>query len=158
MSDKIKQLENRLKKTDDNTPEKVDILNELAYEISVGDWERAKQLGDESFELAQKLQYGKGLAYAKRLQGLFHYVQSDIEKAMPYMFEALQWFEENEDRKGEAGIKGFLGMIYWSFGDFERGFEFSFQALKMLRSFGRTCATAWSQSSSTAMRTWSRPV
>ncbi len=131
MSRKTRELEDKLQKAKVDSTERVDILHELAREVGREDLEKANEFAKNAYELALKLQYPKGLVYARLSRGIFYFFQSEIEKATTYFLEALDWCQENGDKRGQADAKTFLGLIYWSFGDFEKGFEFTSKALTL---------------------------
>jgi len=131
MSRKTRELEDKLHKAKVDSTERVDILHELAREVGREDLEKASEFAKSAYELALRLQYPKGLVYARLSRGIFYFFQSEIEKATTYFLEALDWCQENGDKRGQADAKTFLGLIYWSFGDFEKGFEFTSKALTL---------------------------
>jgi signal transduction histidine kinase len=141
MNPKIKELEAKLLNAEDDE-EKVDILNELAWELWTTDNRRSTQLTKESLELSQKLQYERGMAFSQLNEGLLVW-QTDVEKSIPYFLDALEWFEEHEEKVGEAHVRGILGIIYWGFGDFERGFELANKALELYQGAQNTDGLGW---------------
>ncbi len=137
------ELEKQLHSTKDDNIEKVDILNNLFWQIWAIDPNRANNLSVESFDLAQKLDYAKGLAYAKSNLGMMFYSQAKIEKALASLLDALEWFEENKEMEGEAHANHGLALLYWGFGDFQRGFDAIFKTLKIYRDMNICDGKGW---------------
>lgn len=92
MIKRIKELEDKLRKAKVDSTERVDILHELVREALSEDSEKAKQFANEADELTQKLQYQKGLVYARLNKGIFYFFQSEIDKARPCLLEGLDWY------------------------------------------------------------------
>jgi hypothetical protein len=75
---KIQRLEKRLKalRSKPNTgisgKEKVNTLNELAFELVNSDPEKTEDLVREALTLAEKLKYGKGKATCNRIIGFVY--------------------------------------------------------------------------------------
>ncbi len=143
MSDLLSQLRSALAAAKPGSPEYLDIINELAYETRIEGPEEALALAQEGYELAQKLDYPRGLAFAKRNMGLVHFFQNDYEKSVSMLNEARVWFGENDEPAGLGTTYAFLGMAYWSFGDFQQGIEYMLQALSGVRGVGRPREEAW---------------
>lgn len=148
MRPKIKHLQEQLAHADKASEERVDLLHALAWESWSNDPTEAELLTQEAFDLAQQLQYERGLAYSSFYQGIAQGLRKeDTEKAMTCFWEALEWFEAHEDRQGQAQVMSMLGNVYWGFGDFERGFEFSTRALQIYKEIEEVEGTAWTLSS-----------
>jgi signal transduction histidine kinase len=132
MTDKLATLEARLEAAPEKSRERIDLLNQIAWEIWATNPARAGELTRESLADAEELEYGGGLAHARKNLGLLHYMRSEVEQAMRLQLEALAWFEAHDDRRGEAIVNLALAHIYWGFGDFKRGLDL---ALKTLAGF-----------------------
>lgn len=141
MNLKVKELEAKLPTVEEGE-EKVDILNELAWELWTADTPRAIEFTLAGLELAQTLQYEKGLAYARLNEGVIYW-QTDVDKAIPNFLDALQWFEKAGDKTGEANTLGLMGIIYWSFGDFERGFDLAIKGLELFKEVQDLTGEGW---------------
>ena len=134
MSETVKQLESKLKKLKNaSTPEKVDLLVKLAWNIGYDDLKRAFDLDKQAQKLAEKLSYESGLAFVKRNLGFYYYTQSDFAKALKKSFEALEKFEELENQNEHANALGIIGMIYWSLGNFELALDHLHKSEKLFK-------------------------
>jgi len=140
---RITILESKLKKTKPESTARIDILNDLVYEIATPYPERAKKLADEAYKLSQKLKYKKGLAHADRNQGMISFFKPDPEKARDFLLSALDKYKKIGHKAGEADALFYLGLIYWGFGDITKGFEYTSSSLKLSRESGHSLGEAW---------------
>lgn len=120
MDKKLKMLESKLQALARvESVEKVDLLNELAWEIGYSDLGRAFHVNQEAWDLAQKLSYDVGVARSKRNVGFYYYTQANFDLALRYAYEALDTFEQVKDSEEQANVQGIIGLIYWSLGNFD---------------------------------------
>jgi len=143
MTDKLAILEARLEAVSEKSSERIDLLNEIVWEIWATNPSRAGELTTESLSAAEELGYSRGVAYARRNQGLLHYMRSDVEQAMRLQLEALAWFEAHDDRRGEASVNLALAYIYWGFGDFKRGLDLALKTLGRFETIPDEEGHAW---------------
>jgi hypothetical protein len=79
----IKQLETQLEHTPES-PERVDLLHALAWQLWGNDSERAEGLAEEEKALADKIYYPRGRAFAQYHEGIPRgLLKHDIEKGCP---------------------------------------------------------------------------
>jgi len=141
--DRMTVLENKLKETEPESLARVDILNDLVYEIATPYPDRAKKFAKEAYELSKKLQYDKGLAYADRNQGMLSFFKPEPEKARDYLLSSLDKFKKIGHKSGEADALFYLGLIYWGFGDITKGFEHTSKSLKLSCEDDYSLGEAW---------------
>ena len=139
---KITQLEAELTRQEAETEARVDLLNELAWELWTTDRSRASELTQESIRLAKQLAYPRGIAFSRLNRGMMEW-SNDIEGSVTYILNALEWFEAHGEKEGEANARGILGILYWSFGDYQRGFELANQATNLYQAIGDQDGMAW---------------
>ena len=92
MKEKVKELEAKLKRLKRASKNKVDTLIELAWEVWILEVKRSMQLSQEALEMAEKIGYEKGIAYAHRNLGMLYSSGADVEKGMFYLSKALMCF------------------------------------------------------------------
>ena len=144
MNKEIATLEVKLRSADLSELERVDLLNRLAWMVWGTDAQRSEQMAKKAIELAQDIGDQRGLAYAKRNLGVVHYLRSEVEEAVNYQMDALQWFEENGEKEGIATVNIALAYLYWGFGDFQRGFDCAYKALNQSQEIQYQEGLAWS--------------
>src|SRR3954465_13778935 len=84
--------------------QKVDAMNQLAFEIRNSDTQRAITLSKEAQKISLEINYPDGNATALANEG-FCYVQiTDYELALEKLFEALRIFKELGNEKGTAQV------------------------------------------------------
>ena len=143
MTDKLATLEARLEAVPEKSRERIDLLNQIAWEIWAANPSRAGELTRESLAAAEELGYDRGLAHARKNLGMLHYMRSDVEEALRLQLEALAWFEAHDDRRGEATVNLALAYIYWGFGDFKRGFDLALKTLARFETIPDEEGQAW---------------
>jgi len=145
MNRKLEQLEARLAASPPDSPERVELMNQVGWQRWSTETTRAEELVGEAYEIAQRIGDERGVAYCKRSMGMLRYGKGDIETAMEYLAEAGQWFEEAGDTGGIADIRTGLSYIYWGFGDFKKGLELAEQGLAAYREIGDAEGEGWAQ-------------
>ncbi|MFQ5676076.1 MAG: tetratricopeptide repeat protein, partial [bacterium] len=144
MSRTVEQLESRFKGLENaETPEKVDILVDLAWNIGYDDLERAFKINEQAGSLAEQLSYEYGLARVNRNRGFYYYSQSDFKTALRRSMEALSKFEELGEKNEQANTLGITGLIYWSLGNFELALDHLHKGEKFFLETGNRDRLPW---------------
>ncbi len=143
--EKLAEMKFQLESLSDDSEQKVNLLNDYAFEIADLDIQKATELSYQAYDIAKRLNYERGIAYAQRNLGFMaYYVEGDFAKAEDYIFKALRWFEENDDQLGIALISQGLGIAHWGLGEYERGFEYVQKAKEIFHDAGDKQGEAWS--------------
>jgi signal transduction histidine kinase len=146
MSEDIKELEAALRGMADRgeeTPERVDILNKLSERLWIESPERAREVCEEAYELAQRLSYTRGVAYSLGLMGYTYYAVSDHDAALRRFLNALNYAEQAEDHEVQAQTLAGLAAVELSLGNYEQALEYSFRSLRLIRQIGNADMEAW---------------
>lgn len=147
---KINALEAKLRKLNKKGGDlqaKVDVLNELAWEIGFNDMERATKFAHEAFELAKKLSYQTGFAQGLLNLALSDYYYAKYELALEKGNRAYELFKKLKDRDGEGNALMGFGFVYWGLGDFEKALNYMVDSLKIFRETGNDESQAWNLTS-----------
>ena len=99
---------------------------------------KAISLANEAKELAEKIDFQKGKAYALKYIGLGHYNQGHFPEALVYWNESLQIFENLKDDIGVANLLNNIGGLYADQGNEEKGLEYCLRSLKLSEKLGDT--------------------
>ncbi len=110
---------------------KVNSLNDLVWKTKLSDSKKADSLGNISYNLAQKLSFEKGIAYATKNLAAVHYYQSDYDKAL-YLYEkSLESFQNIKDKKGIAIAYRNIANIYHQKGNWKQALDYYFKSLAL---------------------------
>ena len=135
MVDRQTYIRSKLKKTREAL-KRVDLLNQLAWEIRYNLQEESKKYSEEAFKISKEKDYARGRAYARINLGVNHFLKSENKEALELLRRALKYFTRFENEKGLSVALAFTGYVFESFGDYETGLEYAQKALdkvKMIR-------------------------
>lgn len=125
MKKKIEKIELQLKELGNNQPiRRVDLLNQLAWEIGYNDLQRAFHYTLEAKKSAESVSYQLGIARSNRNLGFYYYTLSDYDQGLRYSYEALNAFEQLKEKDEEGKILSIIGLIYWSLGNFDLSVDY----------------------------------
>ena len=129
--DRIDSLLAQLPKASDDTS-KVKLLTDLSFTYSSIDPDEGLKNGKQGLELAEKLNWKKGMANANRTIGVnYSYGKSDYQGSLEYYLKGLKLFEELGDKGGTAKILSNIGVVYWYQSDYPKALKYLFDALKI---------------------------
>jgi signal transduction histidine kinase len=118
--------------------DKIDQLNQQAWDIRIIDSNKAHELIMEAFQLSKATGYAKGEAEGLRTLGFCLIRLSKHDEAYARLNEALAIFESLDDLKGKATVFQYFGIIQRTRGDFAASLESIFQALALSKQTGFT--------------------
>lgn len=127
-NEKITELETRIFSAV-SSKDKVDALNELAFEIRNTETERSISLCKEAQQLSAEINYSDGTATALTNEAFCSIQITEYELALKKLFEALKIFEENKNEKGVAQVHYNLCLVYFRLSDFNNGLDSNIKAL-----------------------------
>lgn len=113
----------------DKKYDRVDSLNNYSWEKRYTSYNEAISHSEQALELSKKINYEKGLAYARLNLAICHFLKSRNEEAFPLLQLALEYFCQYPDEKGYVSTLLHIGNIYESYGDYEKALDFSQKAL-----------------------------
>jgi signal transduction histidine kinase len=123
--------------------ERIDVLNQLVWEIGYVDIDRANRLNAEAKALSLELSYPKGIAFSTLNEAFGFYFHADQENALAKATEALESFRKIGEKEGEANALFGIGMVRWSLGDYEQALQSMHQALDLFRGLERPQREGW---------------
>ncbi len=109
---------------------KVEHLNSLSKLYLSSDLNEAIKIAVQARDLAEKIDFKKGQAYALKNIGLAYNTQAKYVEALQQWLESLKLFEEINFKPGVANMMNNLGVIYANQGDDARAVEFYLKSLK----------------------------
>ena len=87
-------------------------------------------------ELAEKIDFKKGAAYASKNIGLAYLVQAKYIEALQNYDQSLKIFEEIKFDEGIANLLGNIGVIYYYQGDMVKALDYYLKSLKIAEKTG----------------------
>ncbi|MFN3637214.1 MAG: tetratricopeptide repeat protein [Chloroherpetonaceae bacterium] len=128
--EKIHSLEVRLSKASDER-ERIDLMNELAYQLRSNDMARAEILSDEALSLALQLRHRFGIASSFRNKGVFAYNRGNYQEALNHLNKSLDEFQNLQDVRSQASVLTNKGLVYWKLGEHSKAMECYMFALQI---------------------------
>ena len=116
--------------------EKIDKLNQQAWDTRMNDSPKSFGLSKESIALARSIDYQKGLAHGLKSLAFCLVRIAKNEEAVPLLNEALSLFELLDDLEGQAVANGLLAIIQRNGGDAVASLKLSFKALELSHKIG----------------------
>jgi adenylate cyclase len=92
---------------------------------------RAIRYAEQADELAIKIRYRKGSAYALKNIGSAYYIQGNYEQAINYWQKSLKTFRSYGDELGEANLLSNLGAVYFNLGKDVKALDYHLKSLKV---------------------------
>ncbi len=117
---------------------KVNSIIDLSQIICRSDPNQSIEFAIKAMELAEKLNYQKGVAYALKYIGMGYYFQGDYIQTINFWQQSLNIFELMGDKQGESNMLNNLGAINNNEGDDSRALELYLNSLKVSEEIGDT--------------------
>lgn len=121
---------------------RVNLLNDIAWELKVSDPDTAKALLDQAIALSKKSGFRKGEAQAYNFKGVIADINSNYPEARTNFEKALAIRRELNDVKGVASIYSNLGNVMRSEGDLVGAMKSYQQALLLAKDLRDTSKIA----------------
>lgn len=119
---------------------RVNTLNSLAWQTANTDPDEALNYSFSALQLAEKLQWTKGLGNSYHQLGWFFYLKTDYSNALEYDFKALPiWDQMEKELSGYPLLRLFssksatlcnIGIVYDEQEDFTKALDFYYRALE----------------------------
>ncbi|MFK7786674.1 MAG: tetratricopeptide repeat protein [Crocinitomicaceae bacterium] len=140
-SEYVDSLLQELAHSDEDTL-KVEILNELCWELGIGDPKSAEKYGKESVALSKKLDYKNGQSVAHYYLGKLYLEKGKPRSAISETNKALKIDEGANSYRAVAGDHGQLGGCYKALGDFETAAFHYYAAIRIFEQNGDSYSAA----------------
>ncbi|QHT71800.1 tetratricopeptide repeat protein [Rhodocytophaga rosea] len=114
--------------------EKIDALNQAAWDIRVTDSNQSFFLSQQAVDLATDIHYQQGLAEGLRTLGFCHIRRANYQQALVILQEALQLFIQLHHLAGQSDIYEYFGIIQRSLGEYAASLNFLFKSLDLRQS------------------------
>ena len=142
---KIDSLENILNEHTIQDTVRINLLNEIAFQLSRKDIEKSLKYAIQANELANKLDFEKGKAKSLKLLGVYYANKSDYTKALEYYQKSLDIYIEIYSKIGISKCYNKIAVIYMYQSDYSKSLEYFQKALKTNEELGnkREMATSY---------------
>jgi tetratricopeptide (TPR) repeat protein/tRNA A-37 threonylcarbamoyl transferase component Bud32 len=128
---KIADLEKKLPTV--SGKEKIEVLNELAYEYKYQSTEKCIKYANHALNLSQKLNHRKGEAAALKIVGVGYRLIGNKNRALECIQKALKIFENLGDKKNSADSIKEIGLIYLDINKYDTALEYFFNSLRIAK-------------------------
>ena len=115
---------------------KIDSLNSQTWQLRYQEMPTAFDLSKQALENAKKINYEKGIAYAKLNYAFCCFFLSKEERLLEILLEVLKFFEKNNKEAGYARCLYTLGNVYEHHGDYDNGLKFCMKGLTVAENLG----------------------
>lgn len=110
---------------------RVNLLIDICDSIFRVNPDEAIRYGTQALELAGKIKFLKGEAYALKYIGMGYFEQGEYEKTFGYFQRALEIFETIKNKKGIANMLSNIGVAYNNQGNDPRALELYLRSLNI---------------------------
>ncbi len=114
---------------DDTT--KVNNLLQLSKGYISSSPEQANSYSIQAKDLAQKLNFATGMAYALKNMGMVHYNQAEYVETIDYWNQSYLLFDSLRDKVNAALLLNNIGSVYMNQGDDAKALDYYFKSLQI---------------------------
>jgi tetratricopeptide (TPR) repeat protein len=125
----VDSLRNLLKQNLPDT-QRVKTLYSLAWELKSKLPEESITLMSESRDLAEKINFKKGIRDGYTGLGVINGIQGNYKQSLPQLTKALELTKELGDPKGMGSANGNLGLVYFHLGAYTKAIEYYMESIK----------------------------
>ena len=110
---------------------RVNTLNSLALSFAKKEPDKANDYAEQSLQLAQSLDYKKGISNALHTIGSLKYYSGDYDAAIEYLFKDIVVCRQIADSNGVGTTYNSIGNIYAQQGDYDKALEYYLKSLAL---------------------------
>jgi len=114
-----------------NDSTKVNTLLEIASQLYGSQPNTSIVYSRKAIDLATKINFKKGLAYAHKNMGLGYYMQGEFSDVLIHWEKSLAIFEEINDESGISNLLSNLGAVYQTKGDDPKALNYFIRSAKI---------------------------
>ena len=114
-----------------NDSTKVNTLLDIANQIWRTQPDSSMVYSSKAIDLATKINFKKGIAYAHKNMGLGYYVKGDFSDVLIHWEKSLAIFEEINDEKGISNLLSNIGAVYQTKGDDPKALDYLIRSVKI---------------------------
>ncbi|MCB0586919.1 MAG: tetratricopeptide repeat protein, partial [Phaeodactylibacter sp.] len=115
---------------------KVNALLSLSTSLFRSEPDTAIVYARRAQQLAEQLNFSKGLGYALKNIGLAYYVKGDFVEVLNYWHQSLEIFELIDDQLGISNLNNNIGAVHFNYGDDPKALEYYLESLRAAEQLG----------------------
>ncbi len=123
--------------------DRIDALNDLAWEIGLNQTRRSYEMAREALDLARRLAYPKGAAYANRTIAYCYLFYNRMRESIDLARKTLGEFQAMGEIMGEATTLDILSTGYSLIGSYDQALQESLKSLTINRLIKYRRGEAW---------------
>ena len=112
--------------------ERIDILNEMGFELRFRDTTSGFTFAEEALRLAEANVYVFGIAQSALTLGYCTSLLARHDEAISYALKSLYSYEELEDDLGKGKARLLIGSVNWSMGNYDQALSYAMAGMKAL--------------------------
>lgn len=116
---------------------KVQLLLDISFYSANINPDTGLHYGKQALQLAEKLNFGRGIAEANRYIGINYNGRSLFPRALEHYLRAMKKYEELHDENGVAKTQVSMGVVYMSKGDSANAIYYLQESLMRLKAQGK---------------------
>jgi serine phosphatase RsbU (regulator of sigma subunit)/Tfp pilus assembly protein PilF len=129
-SKRMDSLQTLVKKLPDSK-QKVEAINELAFEHIFYSYDTSMKYANEAESLADKIGYNVGKALSLNISGIVYRIQGNYSRALDSHFKSLSICEKENYPQGIANNYSNIGLVFFDKEDYKKAIEYYEKALKI---------------------------
>lgn len=110
---------------------KVNILSAISYNYPYINPDEGLKYGKQALELAEKLNWTRGIASASSAIGANYANRSEYAKALKFEYEALKIYEKLNDKSHQAMLLRNIAIVHHNTDNQEKALEYDMRSLKL---------------------------
>lgn len=116
--------------------QRVNLLNQLVYELSYGEKHEALERVEEAIALSEELGYEKGRFAAYQLLGTIYLDKGDLDSAEIFLHKAREYYEVSDNKADLAKVYRKLGQIQTERKSYKLAEEYYSQEMRLASDIG----------------------
>ncbi len=114
-----------------NNEQKVEAMNELAFEYIFHSYDASMKYANEAESLAEKIGYNVGKALSLNISGIVYRIQGNYSRALDSHFKSLTICQKENYSQGIANNYSNIGLVFFDKEDYKKAIQYFEKSLKI---------------------------
>ncbi len=132
MSNEIKNMKDKIKK-ERKDKKKINLLNQLSYNLSYNNPKEALEHSEEAFDLSIKIDYKAGMGYSLKNKGNALNQLGEHKRGLFFLFRSLNIFNEIDDKEGKVAALNGIGISYYRMDNYSEALNYYYASLQYIK-------------------------